>query len=56
MAARTFDLDDPAEYQEYMEHTMLQVALYGGLYLSFNDRFVTVHDARDVTIKTGDNQ
>ena len=52
--ARTFDLDDQAQHQDYIEHTAMQIALYGALYQTFNEHIVTVHDARDVQILTSE--
>ena len=54
MSAKTFDLDDPAQYRDYLEHATLQSALYGGLYLTFDGSHVTVHDASEVQIRTSD--
>ena len=51
----TFDLYDQDDYLRYLEYAAIQTALYGGLYLTFNENHVTVHDALTVTIRKPDD-
>ena len=42
--AKTFDLNDPDQYQAYLEESALHWLLYGGVYLGLNQ------DTRTITL------
>lgn len=53
--AKTFDLDDPDQYQDYLEESALRWLLYGGVYLGLSqeNRTITLYEP-DELAREGD--
>lgn len=47
--AKTFDVSDPRQHEDYLRESMAQMALYGGVHLEYSGggRRITVLDMSD---------